>query len=71
MINNTIKRQEKLQKLLKITEISEEEFEKLNYKEKQKYFNAKNKLGKVVFVSRDKNGKGITYVKPKEEKNDW
>ncbi len=70
MINDAIKREEKLQELLKITNISEEEVAKLNFKEKQKYFKAKSKLCKISFTSRDKNGKGITYVKPKEDKNE-
>ena len=53
----------KLKELLKITNISEEEIEKLDYKEKQKYYKAKNKLCRISFVSRDKNGNGITYKK--------
>ena len=48
----------------------EDKLEKLNYKEKQKYYRAKNKLCKVVFVSRNKRGKGLTYRKPKEVKNE-
>ena len=51
----------KLDELLKITNISEEELEKLDFKEKQK-------LAKVYFVSRNKEGKGLTYRKPKEVK---
>lgn len=70
MINDTIKREKKLQELLKITNISEEEVAKLDFKEKQKYFKAKSKLCKISFTSRDKNDKGITYVKPKEDKNE-
>lgn len=68
MINDVIKRDKKLKELLEITNISEEEFEKLDFKGKQRYFKAKNKLCKLSFVSRDKNGKGITYRKPKEVK---
>lgn len=70
MINDAIKRKKKLQELLKITNISEEEVAKLDFKEKQKYFKAKSKLCKISFTSRDKNNKGITYVKPKEDKNE-
>lgn len=70
MINDAIKREKKLQELLKITNISEEEVAKLDFKEKQKYFKAKSKLCKISFTSRDKNGKRITYVKPKEDKNE-
>jgi hypothetical protein len=63
-------KEDKLEKLLKIVSISDEELEKLNYKEKQTYYRAKNKLCKVVFVSRNKRGKGLTYRKPKEVKNE-
>lgn len=68
MINDAIKKEKKLQELLKITNISEEEFEKLDFKGKQKYFKAKSKLCTIKFTSRDKNGKGITYRKEKEAK---
>lgn len=63
-------KEDKLEKLLKIVSISDEELEKLNYKEKQTYYRTKNKLCKVVFVSRNKQGKGLTYRKPKEVKNE-
>lgn len=69
MINDATKRQKKIGKLLKITNISDEELSKLDYKGKQQYFKAKSKLCTVAFTSRDKNGKGITYIKPKEVKN--
>lgn len=65
MINDAIKRKKKLDKLLKITNISDKELEKLDYKSKQQYFKAKSKLCTVVFTSRDKNGKGLTYRKLK------
>lgn len=63
MINDKYTRAKKLEQLLKVTNISEEEIEKLDYKEKQKYYKAKNKLCRISFVSRDKNGNGITYKK--------
>lgn len=69
MIDSEIKRQKKLQKLLKITNIDDKKLAKLNYKEKQQYFKARSKLCKVSFVSKDKNGKGITYRRTKEDKN--
>lgn len=53
----------KLKELQDIVNISEEEYEKLDFKGKQRYFKAKSKLAKIVFVSKDKNGKGITCVK--------
>lgn len=68
MINDAIKRKKKLDKLLKKTNISDKELSKLDYKGKQQYFKAKSQLCKISFVSRDKNGKGITYRKPKEVK---
>ena len=61
------KRNNKLQELLKITNISVEELENLNYKDKQKYFQAKNKLCKVFFVSKNANGKGLIYKKIKSQ----
>lgn len=69
MINEAIKRKKKLDKLLKITNINDKELSKLDYKEKQQYFKAKIKLCTIAFTSRDKDGKGITYRKPKEVKN--
>lgn len=66
MNNEIIKKNNKLQKLLKIINISKEEVENLNFRDKQKYYYAKSKLCKVSFVSRDKNGKGITYRKLEE-----
>lgn len=63
-------RKDRLEELLKIISISDEELEKLTYKEKQKYYRAKNKLCKVVFVSRNKKGKGLTYRKPKEVRDE-
>lgn len=61
-----IEQKDKLSELLKIINISEEEFKRLNYKEMQRYFRAKSKLCKVFFVSRSKDGKGLTYKKNKE-----
>lgn len=51
----------KTEELLRIVNISEEELEKLNFKEKQKYYAAKSKLGKIIHKSNDANGKGITF----------
>lgn len=63
MLENPAER--KLVKLLEITNISDDKVEKLNYKEKQKYFKAKSQLKKICFFSRDSEGKGITYKKKK------
>lgn len=62
------KRERKLRELLNIVDISEEEVDKLSIKQKQRYYSAKSKLRKLVFVSKDKNGNGITYKKSKEVK---
>ena len=63
-----IKKDDKLEELLKITNITEEEFEKLDFKGKQKYFKAKNRLCKIFFVSKNKEGKGITYRNPEKKR---
>lgn len=68
MINDAIKRDKKLQELIEKTNISEEEVEKLGFRDKQEYYKVKSQLCKISFVSRDKKGKGITYRKPKEVK---
>ena len=70
MLDKSLNKRKKIEEMIKITNISEEEFEKLDFKGKQKYFKAKNKLCKISFVSKDKNGRGITYVKPKEKQNE-
>lgn len=60
-------RKNKTKELIDIVDIIEEEFNKLDFKGKQKYFKAKSKLCTVAFSSRDENGKGKTYIKPKME----
>lgn len=67
MINVQSKKTTKLEKLLNITNINEKKVNKLSYKEKQEYYRAKSKLGKIFFVSKDKNGKGLTYIKSRKE----
>lgn len=58
-----LEKKDKLKELQDIVNISEKEFEKLDYKGKQRYFKAKSKLARIVFISRDKNGKGKTFTK--------
>jgi len=53
--------EEKLEELIELADISDEELKKLNYKEKQAHYRAKTKLCKVFY-----NGNG-PYRK-KEEK---
>lgn len=67
MFDKEKERKEKLEKLIKLTNTSDEDLAKMNFKEKQAVFKAKNSLCKIVFVSRDKNGKGLTYRKPKKK----
>ena len=68
MMNELFKKKSKVEKMIEKTNITEKELEKLNYKEKQEYYRFKSKLGRVFFVSRDKDGNGITYRKPKENR---
>ena len=66
MIGNTEK-EKKLKEMIKIANMSEQEVEKLDYKGKQRYYKTKSKLGTILHTSRDKDGKGITYRKQKEQ----
>lgn len=59
-------KKDKLKELLDITNISEDEYNKLDFKGKQRYFKAKNRLCKIFFVSKNKEGKGLTYKKEKK-----
>lgn len=68
MSNEAEKSKKKLDKLLKITNITDKDLNKLNYKEKQKYYAAKSKLGKFSFISRDKLGTGQTLNYSKQPK---
>lgn len=63
MLDREKERQELLKKTLKLANTSDEELAKMSFREKQAVFKAKNSLIKIAFVSRDKNGKGITYRK--------
>ncbi len=56
----------KLEKLLEITNITDDELAKLDYKQKSAYYKAKCQIGNLVFKSRDENGKGLTYKKNKK-----
>lgn len=55
------KRNKKLEEAIKLANTSEEDLEKMNYKEKQKVFKAKSSLYKIVWDS----SKG-TYKKANE-----
>lgn len=46
-----------------ILNITDEDLNKMNYKERQKYYRIRSKIAKIVHKSRDKKGKGITYKK--------
>ena len=55
----------KIEELIELANTDEKTLETLDYKQKQKVYAAKNKLGKIVFNSRNEKGVGITYIKPK------
>lgn len=67
MSNKLFKKDDKTESLLKIVNITEEELEQLDYKGKQKYYSAKNKLGKIFHRSRNLKGNGVTYKKEKKD----
>lgn len=67
MISEEQARQKKLEEMLKIVNITDEQLSELDYKSKQKYYKTKNRLVKVHHRSRDVNGNGITYMKKEEE----
>lgn len=56
-----LKHEEKINEMKELTKLNEEEISKLNYKEKQAYYRAKNKFGNIRFISKDNRGQGITY----------
>ena len=58
MISEDYLRQKKTEELKKIADVSKEEISKMNYKEKQAVYRAKNKLCKVFH-------RGGTYRKDK------
>ena len=47
--------------ITQILNIKDEDLDKMNYKERQKYYKIRSKIAKIVHKSRDKKGKGITY----------
>ena len=61
------KKGSELDRLLYIVETSEKHYDELDYKEKQQYFKAKNKLCRVFHRSKDNKGNGITYRKEKSD----
>ena len=56
-------KEEKKENLLKLAQMNDEEVEKLDYKGKQRHYAARAKLCKIVHISRNKKGKGITFKK--------
>lgn len=68
MKKNILKIKKKEEELIKLANMTEKEVENLDFKGKQKHYAAKCKLGKIVHISRNKDGKGITYRKIKEVK---
>ena len=64
---NIFKSNKKKLELLELANIDDRTLEKLDYKQKQKHYAAKNKVAKIFFNSRNEKGVGITYIKPKEQ----
>lgn len=67
MSNKLFKKDDKTESLLKIVNITEEELEQLDYKGKQRYYNAKTKLCKIFHRSKDLKGNSVTYKKEKKD----
>ena len=63
MFDKDKEKHEKLEAMIKLAETSDEELAKMNYKEKQQVFKAKNGLCRIVWKSGEKG----TYKKPKKE----
>jgi hypothetical protein len=42
---------------------TDEELQTKSYKEKQEFYKKKRRIGRIVFISNDKNGNGKTYIK--------
>jgi len=59
----------KKEEIIKLASLDDSKIEKLDYKEKQKCYRAKSRVGRYVFVSKDEKGKGITYRKEKVNEN--
>ena len=55
------RRQENLANLIKLANLSDEEVEKLNFRDKQRYYAARSKVGKLVH----KSANGNTYKRNK------
>lgn len=58
------KKQERFEEIVELANTSDEELKNMSYKEKQKVYNAKNKLGKVVWNTKTQ-GQFINYEKQK------
>ena len=58
-----MERKEKVDKLIELANKTDEEVEKMSFKEKQQYYKAKSKLGTIIFKSKDEDGNGRTYKK--------
>ncbi len=50
----------KKKKIIEMANTSEEKIEKMNFKEKQAYYKARSKVGKMIHYSNSDTG-GITY----------
>ena len=57
---------EKLKELVELANMTEKQLEKADYKLKQAHYRAKSKLCKIFFISQDKKGNGMTYIKDRK-----
>lgn len=63
MKDKFLERNKKEKMIIKLASLDDSKIEKLTYKEKQKCFKAKSRVGRYVFISKNNDGKGITYRK--------
>lgn len=65
MLGN-VRENEKLKELVELANMTEKQLENANYKQKQAHYRAKSKLCKIFFISQDKKGNGMTYIKDRK-----
>ena len=63
MKDKFLEKSKKEKMIIKLASLDDSKIEKLTYKEKQKCFKAKSRVGRYVFISKNNDGKGITYRK--------
>ncbi len=63
MKDKFLEKSKKEKLIIKLASLDDSKIEKLTYKEKQKCFKAKSRVGRYVFISKNNGGKGVTYRK--------